>query len=413
MPNSLRRSGIDAVGDIPWGTHFCHFYANKTDLLDVLVPYFKAGLEQHEFCVWEVFDPLERHEAKTALALALPGAGARLAAGDIEILPRQPARHWEEKLEKALAKGYAGMRVNANGAWLAEADPRSPDAYQDAFSGLIVNRPMILLCAYPLTVHDAGEVLSAGHTHRCAIARPNGNWQVVETPELRQAGRDVRRLRLELERNGIERAGELAAATAARDCAEQALRVCKERSQCYFELGLVGMAILSPAKGCLEVNQRLCEILGYERGELMRVAWAALIHPDDLEGEIRSYERFRAGEVDGYLQAKRWIHKTGNIVYTNMSVKCQRREDGSVDYFAVMVEEIFRGESTPVHPQLSRRERDVARLIGLGRTVKEVAAALALSEKTVSTYRARILTKLKLKSTAELIRYALKHGLSE
>ena len=40
MANELTKSGIGAVGDIPWGTHFCHFYENKQDLLDVLIPYF-------------------------------------------------------------------------------------------------------------------------------------------------------------------------------------------------------------------------------------------------------------------------------------------------------------------------------------------------------------------------------------
>jgi DNA-binding NarL/FixJ family response regulator len=52
------------------------------------------------------------------------------------------------------------------------------------------------------------------------------------------------------------------------------------------------------------------------------------------------------------------------------------------------------------------------RLIGMGRSVKEIAAELALSEKTVSTYRGRVLTKLKLRTTAQLIRYAVTHRLA-
>jgi DNA-binding NarL/FixJ family response regulator len=51
-------------------------------------------------------------------------------------------------------------------------------------------------------------------------------------------------------------------------------------------------------------------------------------------------------------------------------------------------------------------------MIGTGRTVTEVAEALTLSVKTVSTYRTRVLEKLGLKSTAELIRYAIDHDLS-
>jgi PAS domain S-box-containing protein len=438
MANELTKSGIGAVGDIPWGTHFCHFYENKQDLLDVLIPYFKTGLEQNEFCLWRVFDPLDEREAKSALERAMPGADARLAAGDIRMVPQshchsrdgvhdphQLARDWEADLERALARGYAGMRVNTNSGWLSAKDPRNLDAYEDEFSGLIANRRIIVLCAYPLAVKSAAETLSASYTHRFAIAKRRGKWQVVETPELRQARASVKQLKAELERRAIDRTEELATADTQRTHAakalhraEQALRANGERSLCYFELGLVGMAIVSPTKGCIEVNDRLCNILGYERRELMQMTWAALSHPDDLAEDIRNYDRILAGEVDGYQLHKRWRRKNGDFTHTNVSVKCQRNEDGSVDYFAAMIEEVPGADAEghdglPEHKGLSGREREVVRLIGLGKTVKEVAAELALSEKTVSTYRRRILIKLNLKSTAELIRYALKNRFAE
>lgn len=67
----------------------------------------------------------------------------------------------------------------------------------------------------------------------------------------------------------------------------------------------------------------------------------------------------------------------------------------------------------PSHESLSNREREVLRLLGLGRTLKEIAGVLALSEKTISTYRSRILTKLGLRTTAELVRYAVMKGLAD
>ncbi len=63
------------------------------------------------------------------------------------------------------------------------------------------------------------------------------------------------------------------------------------------------------------------------------------------------------------------------------------------------------------HEALSDRELQVLRLLGLGKSVKEIGAQLALSEKTISTYRSRILEKMKLGSNAELMRYALRAGL--
>jgi len=62
---------------------------------------------------------------------------------------------------------------------------------------------------------------------------------------------------------------------------------------------------------------------------------------------------------------------------------------------------------------LSARERRVLTLLAEGKSYKEAAAALSVSPKTVSTYRARILRKLRLKTTADLIRYAVKHELKE
>ena len=65
------------------------------------------------------------------------------------------------------------------------------------------------------------------------------------------------------------------------------------------------------------------------------------------------------------------------------------------------------------HEALSNRELQVLRLIAVGKSIKETAAELALSEKTVATYRTRISEKAGLKTNVEIARYALKHGLVE
>ena len=65
----------------------------------------------------------------------------------------------------------------------------------------------------------------------------------------------------------------------------------------------------------------------------------------------------------------------------------------------------------PSHARLSARELEVLRLMGSGVSLKEIAARLKVNAKTISTYRARILSKLGLHSNAELVRYALEHKL--
>lgn len=71
------------------------------------------------------------------------------------------------------------------------------------------------------------------------------------------------------------------------------------------------------------------------------------------------------------------------------------------------------GEVADPYPALSDREIQVLYYLGNGKSIKEIAARLDLSAKTVSTYRARILEKLKLRTTTELVRYAVSTGLVE
>jgi len=59
-----RETGIGIVGTISWGTHLCQFYQTKEDLIDILVPYFKAGLENNEFCMWITSEPLRVNDAR-------------------------------------------------------------------------------------------------------------------------------------------------------------------------------------------------------------------------------------------------------------------------------------------------------------------------------------------------------------
>jgi len=67
----------------------------------------------------------------------------------------------------------------------------------------------------------------------------------------------------------------------------------------------------------------------------------------------------------------------------------------------------------PLHNALSDREFEVMCMIATGKTVKQIGEELFLSEKTISTYRSRILKKMSMKNNAELMHYAIKHGLVE
>ncbi|WP_269851933.1 MEDS domain-containing protein [Methanosarcina horonobensis] len=85
--SNLRVSGVDAVGDIPWGTHFCQFCQTKEDLMDIIIPYFRAGLDNNELCVWIISQTFEVEEAKETLRSAIPDFNVYLEKGQIELIP--------------------------------------------------------------------------------------------------------------------------------------------------------------------------------------------------------------------------------------------------------------------------------------------------------------------------------------
>jgi PAS domain S-box-containing protein len=125
-----------------------------------------------------------------------------------------------------------------------------------------------------------------------------------------------------------------------REQALAAYRESEKRFRSYFELPLIGIAITSPEKGWLEVNEHLCRALGYSQTQLRQMTWAQLTHPDDIEANVRNFNRVLAGEIEGYTMEKRFIRADGQVLPTELAVRCVRRPDGKVDYFVSLVQDI-------------------------------------------------------------------------
>ena len=117
-------------------------------------------------------------------------------------------------------------------------------------------------------------------------------------------------------------------------------RKSEERTRLFFDRQLVGMAITSPDKYWLQVNDKLCQMLGYSREELTHLTWDELTHPKDLDKAVAQFNRLMAGEIDDYTQEKRFLRKDGRLVYTNLAVVCVRKEDASLDYVLALLEDI-------------------------------------------------------------------------
>src|SRR2546425_1793242 len=225
MTSELRKTGISVVGDVPWGTHFCYFYETTQDLLDTLVPYFMAGLKNNEFCLWVISNSelLTVQEATNALRIA-PDFDRYVAERSIEVVAHdhwflnggtfdlhKVANRFKEKLDEALARGYAGMRVNGSPAWLYKDDDNELVTLEEELDKLFPDLRVIASCTYPIAESAAGELLNVARAHRFVITRRRGNWEILESPELMQTRAELKKLSEELEQRVIERTSELSA----------------------------------------------------------------------------------------------------------------------------------------------------------------------------------------------------------
>ncbi len=200
MEDEIRHSGIDVIGDVPWGTHFCQFYKTKQDLIDILVPYFKAGLESNEFCMWVTSEPLMVAEAQEAMRKAVNDFDEYLRQGRIEIIPYKEwyllggkfdddrvLNGWISKLEQALASGYSGLRLTGNTFWLEQKHWQAFTEYEAWVNDVIGKYRMLALCAYCLDKCDSAAVIDVVKNHQFALIKQEGKWDIIESNIYKQA----------------------------------------------------------------------------------------------------------------------------------------------------------------------------------------------------------------------------------
>jgi PAS domain S-box-containing protein len=182
-----RKSGIPIVGDLAWGTHFCLFYETRADLLDILVPYFRAGLLANELCIWVVAPPLSAQAARRALRKAVPDFNALDNAGRMLIVAsdRWPVDEAASeamivaKVDESLYGGFEGLRFASNA--FPEGTGGTPTAHYGAEA--ISRYNAIAAFGYPRNRFDASELIEMVKNHRFALIRNGDRWELLESTE--------------------------------------------------------------------------------------------------------------------------------------------------------------------------------------------------------------------------------------
>jgi signal transduction histidine kinase len=225
--NAFRRTGLGVLGDRPWGSHFCVFYETDEDLIEMLVPYFRAGIETNELCFWVLADSVPEAVAWRALELGMPDVDRRRIQRNIEFLQSEECylsegifdlhrvtEEWGARLKRALVAGYDGIRVSGYAGWPQTREWPNFWAYEGSLNESIIDQRMMVLCTYPLKGSYGSDILDVTHTHQCAVSRRGGNWEVIETAALKAAKEEIEKLNGELEQRVIDGTRELSLAQA-------------------------------------------------------------------------------------------------------------------------------------------------------------------------------------------------------
>jgi diguanylate cyclase (GGDEF)-like protein/PAS domain S-box-containing protein len=126
---------------------------------------------------------------------------------------------------------------------------------------------------------------------------------------------------------------------------ETRLKESEEKFHSVFEQAAVGIARVAPNGIFLEVNQKLCDTLGYSREELLQKTFQQITHPDDLEADLELVQQMLQNKRKTYSMEKRYFHKNGQTIWISLTVSLIRSAEGEAKYFVAIIEDInFRKE---------------------------------------------------------------------
>ena len=216
-------SGLQSAPHLRWGSHLAHFFEAGDELHDLLVPYFKAGLENNERCFWVTGKAFDADRARSSLRAGVPDLDRRERAGQIEIAdgdewyaagqklrPDELVSGLLQREQDALGLGYAGLRTNGNCAWVTEHQWADFLDYEALVQKFVRGRRVICLCSYCTEQLRNGSYREVMERHDMAVPSPirssalqhglNGSTLLLDETNPVQNATEVQRLRRELAR---------------------------------------------------------------------------------------------------------------------------------------------------------------------------------------------------------------------
>jgi PAS domain S-box-containing protein len=294
--------GNGIFDDVRWGTHMCHLYESNQDLIEILIAYYRKGLERNALCLWLSSAPLGQ-QVMEALREGIPDFDQYRQRGQIEAITHTEwylrdgrlsvAAAMERSsgaLNRAQMRGFEGIWVAGDIGWLDKGEWQVLVTYEETVCDSISDTPAVALCACPASRLSIPEALDLFRVHQGIVTKRQGRWSVVEN----------------LEQQKVERA----------------LRETERSYKHLFDTTLDGIEVIDAATGrILIANRALANIFGFASPEQMvgidplayvraedreRVAW--LVGESMFVKDLRRVMELRALKTDG---SEIWVSARG------------------------------------------------------------------------------------------------------
>ncbi|PMS14747.1 hypothetical protein C0Z18_30065 [Trinickia dabaoshanensis] len=172
---------------------------------------------------------------------------------------------------------------------------------------------------------------------------------LAEIAARRETEAQLQTLNRELEQRVAQRTAEL-------EHALQSLRDSETRFRTTFEQAAVGIAHVDTSGRWMRVNQKLCDIVGYTREELLTQTFQDITHPDDLDTDLAQMRQILDGHLDTYTLEKRYLSKDGRELWIALTVALVHDEAGLPDYFISVVADIAERKRAEEALRVSREQ---------------------------------------------------------
>jgi hypothetical protein len=191
MKNShISSFGIPGLGAAPYGLHMCHFFPTRQELIDGLVPYFEAGIDNNEQCIWITSSPLPAQDALIEISSSEKLMRA-VTAGQLRLFdavewygepetfdPEQVIQRWLEEEQRALAAGFQGLRITRNTSFVTRANWNRLIEYEKKLHNRIKHRQIIACCSYSREQCGSVEILEVVRCHHGSLDRTDDHWEM-------------------------------------------------------------------------------------------------------------------------------------------------------------------------------------------------------------------------------------------